>query len=163
MWGMDIIELYNEYYRELYNYIYMITLNIYDSEDIVQYTFFKALKGLKKFRGDSNIKTWLFQIARNECANYYRKNPKHIDIDGIVISTSNDMDRQLCLKEEVKVIIEFIINEREPIRSLMILRLVDEYSFKNISEILGKSEVWCRVTFYRTKKKMLDLMENNSS
>lgn len=73
MWGMDIIELYNEYYRELYNYIYMITLNIYDSEDIVQYTFFKALKGLKKFRGDSNIKTWLFQIARNECANYYRK------------------------------------------------------------------------------------------
>ncbi len=157
---MDIVDLYKNCYKELYNYVYAITLNIYDTEDIVQYTFFKAFKGLKKFRGDSSIKTWLFKIARNECANYYRKNPKCDDIEGVVVYIERDMEKQLCLKEEIENVIEFILKENEPIRSLLILRLIEERSFKNISDILDKSEVWCRVTFYRMKKKLIDLLEN---
>ena len=43
---MDIVDLYKNCYKELYNYVYAITLNIYDTEDIVQYTFFKAFKVL---------------------------------------------------------------------------------------------------------------------
>ena len=43
-WKMDIVDLYKNCYKELYNYVYAITLNIYDTEDIVQYTFFKAFK-----------------------------------------------------------------------------------------------------------------------
>ena len=70
------------------------------------------------------------------------------------------MEKQLCLKEEIEDVIEFILKENEPIRSLLILRLIEERSFKNISDILDKSEVWCRVTFYRTKKKLIDLLEN---
>lgn len=159
---MDIVELYKEYYKELYNYVYAMTLNKYDTEDIVQCTFFKAMKGLIKYRGEASIKTWLFKIARNECSNYFRNHSQYIDIDSVIITTICNLDEKLCLKEEIKKIAEFILNEKEPIRSLLILRLVDEYSFKNISDILEQSENWCRVTFYRTKKKMLDFLEQDS-
>lgn len=104
----------------------------------------------------------MFKIARNECSNYFRNHSQYIDIDSVIITTICNLDEKLCLKEEIKKIAEFILNEKEPIRSLLILRLVDEYSFKNISDILEQSENWCRVTFYRTKKKMLDFLEQDS-
>ena len=48
-----------------------MTLNKYDTEDILHNTFIKVMKGIKSFKGQSTIKTWLFSIAHNECINYF--------------------------------------------------------------------------------------------
>ncbi|GFH93348.1 RNA polymerase sigma factor YlaC [Lachnospiraceae bacterium] len=56
----DIEDLYSEYYQELYKYIYLMTLNKYDTEDILHNTFIKVMKGIKSFKNQSTIKTWLF-------------------------------------------------------------------------------------------------------
>lgn len=47
----DISVLYKEYHKDLYGYIYMITLNSFDTEDILHNVFLKAMKGLETFRG----------------------------------------------------------------------------------------------------------------
>lgn len=158
----DIEDLYSEYYQELYKYIYLMTLNKYDTEDILHNTFIKVIKGIKSFKNKSTIKTWLFSIAHNECINYFSQNKFHeiesADYDCIAITVHDSMDKIMLKKEEVKIILKFIQAQKEPIRSLLILRLIEEESFGTIAHILNKTDVWCRVTFYRMKQKMIDLL-----
>ncbi len=158
----DIEDLYSEYYQELYKYIYLMTLNKYDTEDILHNTFIKVMKGIKSFKGQSTIKTWLFSIAHNECINYFLQNKRNkaesADYACITIVVQDSMDKTMLKKEEVEIILRFIRAQKEPIRSLLILRLIDEEAFGTIANILNKTDVWCRVTFYRMKRKIIDLL-----
>lgn len=151
----NINSLYREYYWNLYKYVYTITLNRFDTEDIVHNTFIKAMKNVGKFKGDSSIKTWLFRIAHNECMNYYRR-PISVDIEDVVVVIEDEMEKRLCIREDVIKVLNYIGKQEEPMKSLMTLRLLDDYSFKEISEILNKTETWCRVTFFRLKQKLID-------
>ena len=158
----DIEDLYSEYYQELYKYIYLMTLNKYDTEDILHNTFIKVMKGIKSFKNQSTIKTWLFSIAHNECINYFSQNKRNkaesADYACITIVVQDSMDKTMLKKEEVEIILRFIRAQKEPIRSLLILRLIDEEPFGTIANILNKTDVWCRVTFYRMKRKIIDLL-----
>ena len=48
----------------------------------------------------------------------------------------------------------------EPYRELLYLRIFGNLSFREIGEIMGKSENWARVSFYRSKEKLRKEMEN---
>jgi len=140
-----------------------MSLNSFDTEDILQNVFLKVIKGRKSFRGESSVKTWLFAIAHNECLTYLAKDKKKIlveNADNIIISLGYGADEILLQKETVKIILNFIQVQEEPIKSLLILRLIEEKSFVEIGRILHKSDGWCRVNFFRTKKKMIDLLDN---
>lgn len=158
----DIEDLYSEYYQELYKYIYLMTLNKHDTEDILHNTFIKVIKGIKSFKSQSTVKTWLFSIAHNECINYFSQNKfnrtEPADYACITIAVHDSMDKTMLKKEEAEIILKFIREQKEPIRSLLILRLIDEESFGAIANILNKTDVWCRVTFYRMKRKIIDLL-----
>ena len=158
----DICVLYKRYYKDLYKYIYVMTLNSYDTEDILQNVFLKAMKGLKTFRGDSTIKTWFFTIARNEYLNYIAKNKREICLDTVEIPIiTDDIEQKMLQKESVDLVLQYIQSKEEPIKSLLVLRLIEEKSFTQISKIINKSDVWCRVNFFRTKKELIDLLEDN--
>lgn len=66
-------DLYVQYYDEIYRYIYLFTLNRYDTEDILHNTFVKVMQGINSFKGKSDVKTWLLAIAHNECVNHFKK------------------------------------------------------------------------------------------
>ena len=57
-------------------------------------------------------------------------------------------------------ILTYIHTLEEPKKSLMILRLLEELSFVEISHIIEKSDTWCRVTFMRIKSSMLKELED---
>ena len=161
---IDISILYKEYYKALYRYIYMMTLNSFDTEDILQNVFIKAMKGLRGFRGDSSIKTWLFTIARNECLDHLSKNRKEIQTDHIdILASSNYLEEKAVMKEAVLNIIMYIKSREEPVKSLLFLRLVEEKSFVEIGKIIGKSDVWCRINFFRAKKVLVELLEDSEN
>ena len=62
---MDIEQIYQDYFAVVYKYILSISGDPLTAEEITQETFFKALKSIDEFRGDSDIRTWLCRIARN--------------------------------------------------------------------------------------------------
>ena len=63
---MDKVEeLYNDYFHDVYLYTRSLSADEQLAEDITQETFFKAMKSLKSFRGDCDIRVWLCQIAKN--------------------------------------------------------------------------------------------------
>ena len=57
--------------------------------------------------------------------------------------------------EEYNEVLKEIHSLKEPQRQIMILRLINDFTFKEIGEILGKSENYCRVNFFREKKKLV--------
>jgi RNA polymerase sigma-70 factor, ECF subfamily len=80
------------YSADVYALLYQLTENAEDASDLTQETFLRALKAIKKFRGDADLKTWLFRIAINESRNRFRwwkrrKREKTVSLDDTVGST----------------------------------------------------------------------------
>lgn len=152
----DIESIYRAYYQDVYRYVLFLNYNPSVVEDIVQNTFLKAMTGIAGFRGDSQIKTWLLSIARNESIRYSQKEKYNYSLDEVPEPVSmSGIAESYCNKETVSYILEYIKKCPEPKKSLLILRIMDELSFVEIGKILGKTDTWCRVTFLRLKNELL--------
>lgn len=77
-----------------------------------------------------------------------------------ILQTSS-VETELFIQWENVEILKLLHNLNEPIREVMYLRLVGEISFAQIGEIMGKSENWARVNFYRGKKRIIEEMKRN--
>ena len=64
--------LIDRYSGDIYAMLYRLTESPEEASDLTQDTFLRALKAIKNFRGDSELKTWLFRIAINESRNRFR-------------------------------------------------------------------------------------------
>jgi len=64
--------LVRRYAGDVYALLYRLTENAEDAGDLTQETFLNALKAIKGFRGDAELKTWLFRIALNQSRNRFR-------------------------------------------------------------------------------------------
>ena len=76
----DIEEIYRQYSKVVYKYIFCLTQNEELSKEIVQETFLVAVKNIKQFRGKSKITTWLCQIAKYI---WYQSNRKKSSIQSL--------------------------------------------------------------------------------
>lgn len=159
-------ELYKKYSNLVYNYLHSLTGNREIAEELTQETFCKAIKKINQFRGECKVSVWLCQIAKNTWKNYVKKDSK---IKTISIDDENYIEK-IILQETEKDDIEEryeIINLYKKIHELdektkevFLLRIKGELSFKEIGEILGKSEEWARVTFYRGKLRLKEEIKN---
>jgi RNA polymerase sigma-70 factor (ECF subfamily) len=81
--SIDITSCVTLYTKELYSWAHYKTGDKTLSEDLVQDTFLAALKSQKNFKGDSEIKTWLFGILKNKIADHFRKASNKIPSNNI--------------------------------------------------------------------------------
>ena len=132
------------------------------AEELTQETFFCAVNSINKFKGNSSVLTWLCGIAQNLWLKYLRDNKAFEDLsnyeDMLTISSAED---ELFIQWENVEILKSLHNLDEPMREVMYLRLIGEISFAQIGEIIGKSENWARVNFYRGKKRIFEEMKKN--
>ena len=78
------------------------------------------------------------------------------------IQTKIDMEENIIFKENKKTLYQRIDNLNEQMKSVIYLRIIGDLSFKEIGEILGKTENWARITFYRGKEKLKEEKEYES-
>ena len=155
----EIKELYNLYYDDLYRYIFSLTKNQHQTEDIIQSTFLSALQSLSSFQKRSTIKTWLIGIARHEYFTYLRKNPIEIGLNEIKIepSCSDQQENELSW-----TILQELSKLTEIQKEIAVLRLFNELTFAEISSIVNQTENYCRVSFFRTKQKLMEVLQNET-
>ena len=157
-----IKEIYDNYARLVYNYMFSITKNKELSEEIMQETFIVAINQINKFRGDCKISVWLCQIAKNILyKETHKKKIKTISIEEIELFDNSNLEETIIENDQkrklYKAINKLDINTRE----VMYLRLEGNMSFKEIGKILNKTENWVRVTFFRGKQKINEEDLNN--
>ena len=156
MMGIEFEELYKLFFKDVYLYVLSLSSNPGLAEEITQETFFKAMKGLKSFKHECSVKTWLFQISKNEYISYLRKGKRVTN--QIYEKQSNDksLEERLVDKDTAISIYQVLHVLKEPYKEVFTLRILGELSFKEIGEVFRKNETWARVTYYRAKVKIQD-------
>ena len=152
----DMEQIYKQYFETVNKYLFCLTHNSDISEELTQETFYRAVKKINTFKGDCKISVWLCQIAKNLWYDELKKNKK----------IQNSEEEMFSIEAEEKIEDKVILNESKvesykkiqkldkQTREVIYLRITGELSFKEIGDILNKTENWARVTFYRGKQKL---------
>lgn len=155
---MDIDKIYREYFETVYKYLLYLSHNEDLAEELTQETFYKAIKNIKKFREESKLSTWLIKIAKNLYFDEIKrqKNKEKNEILEIQIQNFNECIEDTIVSNEEKNELKNKINTLDEIsKQVVFFRISGELSFKEIGILLGKSENWARVTYYRAKSKLM--------
>lgn len=147
-----------KYQEKLYWHIRRMVIDHDDTNDVLQNMFVKVWKGLANFREDSQLYTWLYRIATNECLSFLdqkkRKGAERFD------------DHESGLSNTIKADSSFDANKLEwklqlaiqqlPERQRLVfnLRYYDEMPYEEMSRILETSEGALKASYHHAAKKI---------
>jgi RNA polymerase sigma-70 factor (ECF subfamily) len=128
--------------RAVYQLCYRFVGNHEDASDLSQDVFLRAYRGLKNFRGQSTLATWLYRIGVNVCLNRVSlKTPKNEPIDEeqyVDVKTESPSER--VLRDERAVRVRAAIAQLpHKQRTALILRMYHEMSHQEIADTVGSS------------------------
>lgn len=158
-------------YKDLVFYYFNIKLNDRAvSEELTQEVFLKVYKSLHKYRGEASVKNWVLSIAKNEMANYFRKNSKvivdELKDEHVVINQNRLENPQEYIedKENLKLAFQIMDKLTQEQREVLILFDIKQLSYKDIQKRLNWSLPKVKVTLYRARIKYRQLyrMVNNN-
>ena len=155
----NIEDIYNQYFGVVYKYLFCLTHDDNFTEELTQDTFFKALKSLNSFKGDCKIQVWLCQIAKHLWFDELKRRRRYVSLDeeedNLVAFENTEL--MAIENENRRKLFESIKKLDKITQEVILLRINGDLSFKEIGEILGKTETWARVTFYRGKQKLKEV------
>jgi RNA polymerase sigma-70 factor (ECF subfamily) len=142
------------------------------ARDLLQETFFQALRSLPNFRGESKITTWLHSIAKNVALARYRKNKRQRCLDeetlehihatstaGSAPTTYPDPVRGAERAQEKDLLYDAMDELSESYREVLRLRALEEKSTKEVAEELNLTRVNVRVRLHRARKALRTTLE----
>lgn len=135
--------LYEHYYEDIYHYIYYRTPTTSVAEDLTAEVFLKVLESIDSFtfRGIP-LSAWLFRIARSVVADYFRQEPKQVEVpltEGMLppeAGADETFERELDQKQLGRALDNLTEDQRE----VIILKFVEGLSNSEVAQILEKSE-----------------------
>lgn len=155
MQSMD--EIYQAYAKTVYKYLLTRTHDADLAQELTQETFYQAIRSIHRFDGSCQISTWLCAIAKNLWLSYQRKHPQtellEERIEDTKLATASAEQEALETESRVEIMKKLHVCP-EPFREVLYLRIFGNLSFREIGEIMEKTENWARVTFYRGKEKL---------
>jgi len=152
--------IYDLYIKKIYNYIYYRTQHKETAEDLTANCFTRALENITKYNPEKgSFSSWLYKIAKNTIYDHYRKMKYVSNIDDIWdLSDKTDVEMDIDTKIQVEKVKKYLTKIKPEHREIIIMRLWDNLSYKEISEITGKAEGNCKVIFSRT---IAEIRESN--
>lgn len=152
-------EIYLSYAKIVYKYLLSLTCDEDVSEELTQETFYQASLKIKSFRGECKISVWLCQIAKytwyKELNKRKHKTISIHEVDYNLITVSSIEYDYFKNVDKIELFNKIhLLNDKT--KEVIFLRLTGELSFSEIGEIIGESENWARVTYYRGKQKILE-------
>lgn len=151
-------EIYEENARKLYGFLFSLSGDQELAEELMQETFFQALKSFDRFEGRCSVYTWLCQIGKNAWLKEMKRRQRYADVelsDLSVADSSPPLYEQLIKKEECLRARKALLKLEEPYRNVFILHAISEIKLKEIAGLYGKTESWARVTYYRARMQIV--------
>lgn len=151
-------ELYREYSKIVYRFLLSLCRDAQLAEELTQETFLQAFLSLERFDGSCKLSVWLCQIARHLFYQHLRKTGREVPTEQSRIPESvaaDNTERAAVTKLELMDVLKEMQKLPPQMREVIYLRVMGQLSFREIGEIVGKSENWARVTFYRGKEQLL--------
>lgn len=150
----QIEKLYPRLHRSMKAYLAGSGIEV---EDILQETFLKAYKNLDQFEGKSNMYTWLYSIARNQCIDEFRKRKfesKRSSVPVEEFELKSNLYAPEDQNEETRLLKEAIAKLPELLRSIVVMKSIDGLSYPEISEVTGINEQTLKNRMFRARKQL---------
>lgn len=160
--AFDVIVLRHR--RQVYQVCFRFVNNHEDASDLTQDVFIRAFKGLRNFKGDSALGTWLYRVGVNACLN--RAALKKTDVEPLEAAPRVD-DRAASPLEEVlrgerATAVRAAIDRLPPKqRATLILRVYQELSHQEIAEILGSTVGAVKANFFHALGNLKRILESS--
>jgi len=148
--------------RVVYSVCYRFAGTHEDASDLAQDVFVRAYKGLRKFRGQASLATWLYRIAVNVCLNHVASKkasaePLAAAVENIRSADEAPVDRVLRGEraEQVRAAIRHLPPKQ---RATLILRVYHELPHEEIARVLGSSVGAVKANFFHALNNLKKLM-----
>lgn len=148
----DFDALYTRHLKGVYAFIFYRTMERYTAEDLTSQTFLKALEHIGSYNPKKGaFSTWLYRIARNTVFDHFRTSRPHEDIEHVWDLPSDDNPflkvADTMDYDQIHQALKHLPKEK---RDLVLMRLWDGLSYREIGELTGKSEASLKMMFSRT-------------
>jgi RNA polymerase sigma-70 factor (ECF subfamily) len=154
-----------KYQEKLYWHIRRMVVDHEDANDVLQNVFIRVWNGLENFKEESQLYTWLYRIATNECLTFLEQQKKR--------SAVSLRDVESGLENKIKADKHFDANKLEwklqlaiqqlPEKQRLVfsLRYYDEMPYEEMSRILETSEGALKASYHHAVKKIEDYIKNH--
>lgn len=147
--------LYDQHVREIYAYVYRRVLHKETAEDLTSVVFTKALDKLSQFhdRGEGSFVAWLYTIARTTVIDDIRLRGRTIALkDDAELPERTASARRMEAAVDAHAVLAALETLSATQRDIVLLRLWDERTFRDVATIVGKSEASCKMHYARALK-----------
>lgn len=159
MLNMDLV--YRDYAQYVFKFLMTLCMEEHTAEELTQETFYQAVRGANKYDGSCKISTWLCQIAKHlwyqELDRRRRRGTEPLSEveEAAMAADTATPEQRASIKDEKMELFRKIHVLSETEKEVVLLRLTGAFSFAEIGDIVGRTENWARVTFYRAKQKIM--------
>lgn len=150
-------QLVHDYKEKLYWLIRRIVLSHDDTDDILQNVFIKVWQNLDKFRGDSDLYTWVYRIAVNESLAFINRQKKHPDaskVDGELYTRHLEADKFFDGSDLQARFQKALLLLPEQQRIVFNLRYFDEMKYQDMAKVLNRTEGALKANYHHAVKKI---------
>jgi RNA polymerase sigma-70 factor, ECF subfamily len=154
-------ELVRETYADTYTLALRLTGNEEDARDVVQESYLRAYKGLKRFRGDAQFTTWLYRITANCAATLLGKGNKHRheDLEDSAATLFDERpEADPSISADASILrdrVDAALAHLPPrLRAVVVLRDVYDLPHEEIAQELGITEAAAKVRLHRARKQL---------
>lgn len=151
----DMDAIYRSHAQTVYKFLLAQCRDPDLAEELTQETFYRAVCSIDRFDGSCKLSVWLCQIAKHLWYQHLRKRQKEtVPLETAPETPVPSAEDGVLDQEGRLTLLRQIHRLPEPQREVIYLRAFGNLSFREIGDVLGKTENWTRVTFYRTKEKL---------
>lgn len=163
--------LFEEYKRLVFHMAYRLTGNVHEAEDVVQEVFLRIHNGIKGFRHEASLKTWILRIAINLCRNHHRRKtlfsffslshgPQEDEEDSpFEISTQDDPSETIFQRQRLEALGKAMKGLPRRQREVFIMKHLEEMKIREIAEVLGCSEGAVKAHLFKAIQRLLPIMK----
>lgn len=156
-------QLIRQYQETLYTVIRSILKSHADTDDALQNTFMKAWNALDSFRGEAQVSTWLYSIARNEAISFYSRKARSINTQSDTPEVLNRMEGDSYMDSDAteRMLRQAIDQLPEKQRSVFMLRYFKEMPYEEMSQMTGTSVGALKASYHLAVKKVTAFFQQN--
>lgn len=155
------LQVYNLYYKAMFNTAFRIVKNSAEAEDIMQEAFLTAFRKIEDYKGDATLGAWLKRIVVNRAIDQFNKKQQLVSLDEVsdipAIEDNNENYLEILSYkiDQIRFGIERLPDDDRIVLSLFLL---EGYDHDEISEILNISNNASRTRFSRAKQRLRELL-----
>jgi len=160
----EFAAIFEQYHHPIFHYLFRLTQDQQEAEDLTQETFLRVHNSLPKFRGEASLSTWIYRIATNVSHDHFRKTPskkEHSDHsledltserDWITDENADSPEQSTAQFEMSACVQSFIMNLPSDYRTVLVMHDMQGLKNQEIADILDCTLDTVKIRLHRARK-----------